>query len=297
MGDSLGILAAILSSGIGGASIGVTRFISGSVDPLAIGSFRFGIGFVLLLPVALTQRSIWPQRGDWPGVAGLGLLFFGLFPVLFNASLTFTTAARGALALSTLPLLTMMVAAALGVEQFTKRKTLGVCVAMAGVALALLAGLSSAPSNAWRGDLLMVAAALCMAFYSVWSKSFIRRSGPISFTAMAMGIGAMALLSISWVRGSFAPVANLGWHQWSALGFLGVFGGALTFFLWSLALERTTPTRVAISITVNPIAAAVVGSLLVGEQLRWNLCIGIVAVFLGILIATAPDPPPLAKRA
>ncbi|MBU2408568.1 MAG: DMT family transporter, partial [Gammaproteobacteria bacterium] len=219
-------------------------------------------------------------------VAGLGLLFFGVFPVLFNASLMFTTAGRGALALSTLPLLTMLVAAALGVERLTRRKSLGVCVAMAGVAMALLTGLSSAPPTAWHGDLLMISAALCMAFYSVWSKAFIDRSGPVSFTTLSMGIGASVLILISGWRGSFDPVANLDLRQWSALGFLGVFGGALTFFLWSFALERTTPTRVAISITVNPIAAAVVGALLLHEPLRWNLCVGVAAVFAGIWIAT-----------
>ena len=47
------------------------------------------------------------------------MLFFALFPILFNASLIFTTAARGALALSTLPLLTMLVGAALGSEALT----------------------------------------------------------------------------------------------------------------------------------------------------------------------------------
>ena len=287
MGEFLGTLAAMLSSGIGGASIGVTRFIAGDLDPLAIGAFRFGIGFAFLLPIAVAQQGPWPGRSDWPGVAGLGLLFFGVFPVLFNASLMFTTAARGALALSTLPLLTMAVAAALGVERLTRRKTAGVCVAMAGVALALLTGLSHAPAGAWRGDLLMMAAALCMAFYSVWSRSFIRRSGPIPFTTMAMGVGALVLTVISSLRGSFEPVPHLDVHQWAALGFLGVFGGALTFFLWSFALAKTTPTRVAISITVNPIAAALVGALLLGEPLRWNLCIGVVAVFAGIWIATA----------
>jgi len=289
VGEGLGILAAMLSSGIGGASIGVTRSIAGIIDPLAIGSFRFGIGFFLLLPIALAQRCTWPGRRDWPGVAGLGLLFFAVFPVLFNASLMFTTAGRGALALSTLPLLTMVVAATLGVEPLTGRKTLGVCVAMTGVAMALLTGLSFAPPNAWRGDLLMISAALCMAFYSVWSKSFIGRSGPVSFTTMCMGLGALVLILISSLRGSFEPVASLDLHQWSALGFLGVFGGALTFFLWSLALERTTPARVAISITVNPIAAAVVGAPLLDEPLRWNLCVGVAAVFAGIWIATPPE--------
>ena len=70
------------------------------------------------------------------------------------------TAARGALALSALPLLTMAVAGVLRVEPFTRRKTIGVLVAMAGVGLALLSGLRTAPPDAWRGDLLMLAAAL-----------------------------------------------------------------------------------------------------------------------------------------
>ncbi len=110
----MGRVGRVLSSGLGGTSIGATRFVRTAIDPLAIGAFRFGLGFLFLLPIALIQGGSWPARRDWTVVAGLGLLFFGLFPILFNASLIFTTAARGALALSTLPLLTMVVGAALG---------------------------------------------------------------------------------------------------------------------------------------------------------------------------------------
>src|SRR5689334_9495611 len=286
MGEMLGVLAAVLSSGLGGTSIGATRYLVGAIDPLAIGSFRFGIGFLLLLPVGLLQGVRWPPRPEWPAVAGLGVLYFTLFPILFNASLIFTTAARGALALSTLPLLTMLVGAALGSEALTARKSLGVLIAMGGVALALLSGLSTAPAGAWRGDLLMVAASLCMSLYSIWSRPVIRRSGPIPFTAMAMGVGALVLIAISLARGSFAPVADFDLPQWSAVFYLGAFGAALTFYLWAFALERTTPTRVAISVTVNPITASLVGAWLLHEPLRWNLAAGIVAVFAGIWIAT-----------
>jgi drug/metabolite transporter (DMT)-like permease len=286
MGENWGILAAILSSGLGGTSIGATRYLVNAIDPLAIGSFRFGIGFLLLLPVALLQGGRWPVRRDWPRVAGLGVLYFCLFPILFNASLIFTTAARGALALSTLPLLTMVISAALGSEALTMRKSLGVLIAMLGVAIALLTGLASAPLGAWRGDLLMIGAALCMALYSVWSKPFIARSGPIPFTTASMGIGAACLIIISCWRGSFAPVADFGIPQWLAATYLGGFGSALTFYLWALALARTTPTRVAISVTVNPITASLVGAALLNEPLRWNLVGGIVTVFVGIWIAT-----------
>ncbi|MCP4616963.1 MAG: DMT family transporter [Bradyrhizobium sp.] len=291
MTETWGVLAAVLSSAIGGTSIGATRYLVNAIDPLAIGSFRFGIGFLLLLPLALLQGANWPPRRDWPGVAGLGLLFFAAFPILFNASLIFTTAARGALALSTLPLLTMIVGAALGSEALTARKTIGVLVTISGVSLALLSGLTAAPAGAWRGDLLMVAAAFCMALYSIWSKPFIARSGAIPFTASAMAAGAAVLVTAALIRGSFAPVAAFGAPQWLGAIYLGAFGAALTFYLWAYALERTTPTRVAISVTVNPIAASFVGAVLLDEPIRWNLVAGIVTVFAGIWIATTEARP------
>ena len=63
MDEVLGVLAAVLSSALGGTSIGATRFLVNAIDPLAIGSFRFGIGFLLLLPVALVQGTRWPRAG------------------------------------------------------------------------------------------------------------------------------------------------------------------------------------------------------------------------------------------
>jgi drug/metabolite transporter (DMT)-like permease len=53
-----------------------------------------------------------------------------------------------------------------------------------------------------------------------------------------------------------------------------------------LALERATPTRVATTMTVNPIAAALLATQLVGEPITPNLVFGLVAVFAGIWIAT-----------
>jgi drug/metabolite transporter (DMT)-like permease len=298
MGEIAGILAAVLSSALGGTSIGATRYLVDTIDPFAIGTFRFGLGFIFLLPISLLQGERWPARADWLSVAGLGLLFFAVFPALFNASLIFTTAARGALALSTLPLMTMVIGAALGSETLTARKTAGVLITMVGVATALVSGLASAPPGAWRGDLLMLSAAFCMALYSIWSKPLIRRSGAITFTAMAMGIGGTCLILISCLRGSLAPVAGFGPSQWVAAVYLGAIGSALTFYLWAFALVRTTPTRVAISVTVNPISASLVGAFLLKEPVSLNLVAGIVTVLSGIWIATSiPTPKATAKRA
>ena len=74
MGEWLGVLIAIVSSCLGGTAAAVTRYLVGNADPLTLAILRWGIGFLCVLPVALVLRVRWPPRGDWPGVAGLGLL-------------------------------------------------------------------------------------------------------------------------------------------------------------------------------------------------------------------------------
>ena len=144
MSERIGILAAIVSSALGGTAVAMTRYLAGTIDAVTLAAFRFGIAFVLVLPLAVVSRSKRPQGRDWLGVAALGVLFFGIFFVVYNAALHYTTAARGSLALSTLPLVTMLVAALLGREALTTRKTAGVLIAITGVAIALGTGLYGA---------------------------------------------------------------------------------------------------------------------------------------------------------
>src|SRR5262245_50522378 len=95
-------------------------------------------------------RVQWPKRSDWPAVATLGIAFFGLFFIFYNIAVGYTTAARASLALSTLPLQTMLVGALLGAEPLTARKSAGVAIAIMGVFGALASGLGDAPPGAWR---------------------------------------------------------------------------------------------------------------------------------------------------
>ena len=286
MGEWVGVAIALLSSALGGTAAAITRYLVGNADPVTLAILRWGIGFGCLLPTALLLKVKWPPRHDWFAVALLGICFFGLFFVLYNIAISFTTAARASLALATLPLHTMMVGALLGVEPLTMRKTLGVCIAILGVFAALASGLSSAPAGAWRGELIMTGAVMCMAFYNVLSRPFMQRSSALGFLTVGMGSGAAALVLVGALTGSFAVLGHLTPPQWIAGICLGVGGGALAFILWMMALQRATPTRVASTMTINPLAAGVLAALLVGEPITASLVVGLVAVFAGIWIAT-----------
>jgi drug/metabolite transporter (DMT)-like permease len=286
-GEWIGVLIAIVSSSLGGTAAAITRYLVSDADPVALAILRWGIGFVCVLPASLLMKVRWPSRQDLLPVAALGLCFFGLFFILYNIAVGYTTAARASLALATLPLHTMVVAALLRIEPLTLRKTLGVCIAVFGTAAALAAGLGSAPVGAWRGELIMTAAVICMAFYNVLSRPLMRRSSALGFLTVGMGAGAAALVVVGLFTGSFAALRNLAPPQWIAGLYLGIGGGAAAFILWVMALERATPTRVANTMTVNPIAAALLATLLIGEPITADLVLGLIAVFAGIWLATS----------
>ena len=283
--DQTGVLAAVASSAIGGIAGGATRFVVHATDPVTLGVFRFGTGFLILLPIALYMKSRWPKGRDWIAVASLGILFFFAFSVLFNLAYSYTTAARGALTLSTMPLMTMLVGAALGIETLTLRKTAGVLIAMTGVLFALAFGLSGAPAGAWRGELVMFAATFCMSLYNVWSRPFIARSDPLAFLTAGMGAAAFCLLIWALAIHGFDAAAQFGPPQWLAIVYLGVVGSAGAFILWVFALSRTSPTKTAVTITVNPVFASIVGAIAIGEGIGLNLIVGLAAVAVGIWLA------------
>jgi drug/metabolite transporter (DMT)-like permease len=168
------------------------------------------------------------------------------------------------------------------------RKTAGVLIAMSGVAMALASGVRNAPPGAWRGDLVMAGATLCMAFYSVWSRPFIKRSSALGFLTASMGAGGIALVVFSLLSGDATRIAAFTLQQ----GIAAIAGGgALAFFLWVYALQYASPTRVTNTMTVNPLIASLSAAVILDEPITFNLIAGLTAVFAGLWIATSERPP------
>ena len=66
---------------------------------------------------------------------------------------------------------------------------------------------------------------------------------------------------------SLNRVTSFDLSGWLAISYIGVAGGALSFFLYAWALGRASPTTIMILLPLNPIAALVAGSLWLGEPM------------------------------
>ena len=280
----IGVLAAAASSLLGGSAVAFTRLAVRDVDPLAVAAIRYGIAAICLLPVLFLMR-LPAGRRNWPAIVALALVFFALFPLLFTTGLSHTSAARGAMALATMPIQTMLLGAMLGIERLTARKLMGVSLAFFGVAFALWQSLDAgAPAEALKGDLLLALTASVGAGFNVAARRYLQRVPALLFTAGGSLLGSAALALGLAVSGGLA-LPCIPADAWWALAYLGVFGGALTFVLWNYALERASPTRVAVAVGLNPVSAMLLGAALLDETITAGLIAGLAMVIAGIALA------------
>lgn len=285
-------LAGVIGCSFTGASIVATRFVIGETDPVSLAFLRYLIGALCLAPFAFYLMRGKPRLTgrEWLAVFGLGLLFFGLFPWLFNLSLSYTSAARGALGLATAPLLTLALASVLRSEPFTGVKLVAVIAAFGGVGVAMASGPGGLAGEGrfWVGDLIMLAAAAIAAVYAVFAKPLLMRHPAIVITAMTMASGVIGLAPVAGAEGLFDGAPSFTTGGWIALAFLGIGGGAIQFGLWVWAVSRLTPTQGAIFLTLTPITAVLLAALVLGEAIYPGLLVGLGLVIAGILLANRP---------
>src|SRR5258705_1504820 len=131
--------AAAAAAGIQvGSAMVATRLVVDQAGPASLALVRYVLGVSCLLPAMLLTRSHarFAPRDVMP-IALLGVTQFGILIALLNYGLRSVPAARAALIFATFPLLTSLVAAALGRERLTWSKMTGVLLTILGVGLAL----------------------------------------------------------------------------------------------------------------------------------------------------------------
>jgi drug/metabolite transporter (DMT)-like permease len=277
-----------------GAAIVASRFAVAEVPPLTLAMLRYAIGFACLLPFAWREAIRTASSPALPPVAGsrwrdllamaaLGIGQFGILIALLNFGLQNVGAAQAALIFSLFPLLTLLLAAALGRERVTWQLLAGVLLSIAGVALGPKLGAGT--GSHWWGELAVAAAALTGAVCSVLYRPFLRRypTVPVSAFAMLASVVFLALLATSeqWPQ----RLAGISAPAWAAVAFIGVSSG-VGYFWWLYALKHESPTRVTVFLALNPVTAAFLGWAVLGERLPAAAVGALAVIALALWVAT-----------
>lgn len=286
----LAVLAAAATGILVGSAIVATRFVIGQTDPVTLAFLRYLIGFGLLLIPAWYSAREWFDRHDLIPISLLGITQFGILIVLMNYGVRFIPSARTALIFSSMPLLTMALAALIGYERMTLFKTLGVLLTIAGVGFALGEKVlhTTGSSYEWIGELAVLASAFCGAVCSVLYWPYLRKYATLQVSAFAMFASVAFLALVAAVQGEFASAFQFTIRGWVAVLFIGA-SSAVGYYLWLWALGHTSPTRVTVFLSLSPITSAVAGALLLAEPISSFFVFGLVCVILGLWLANRPS--------
>ena len=132
---------ALMAAAAVGVQVGLatvaSRFAIVETTPAALALMRYVIGALCLLPIALRLSRLRFAAADLMPISLLGIVQFAVLIALLNYGLKTVPAARAALVLASYPLITLLLAAALGWEKLTAGKAAGVALTIVGVGIAL----------------------------------------------------------------------------------------------------------------------------------------------------------------
>lgn len=277
--------AASLAGVFFGGLVFATRFVVGETDPVTLAFARFAVASVMLAPALLTWRGSPLTFRDLMSISSLGVIGFALMTSLLGFGLQSVKASEGALILTSQSFITLVLARLRGEESLSAFKLIGLLCATAGIGLVLGDSIDMAggPPRHILSYAALVGAACCLAIYNVYSRPLLTRYPPLLLTAVATFAAAAVLLpfvaGIVIVHG-VPSVTPLGW---GAILYIGTFGSAVGTALWTWALRHTTPSRVAVCLALNPVAAGALGAVFLRESLTPAFFVGLTLVALGIV--------------
>jgi drug/metabolite transporter (DMT)-like permease len=263
-----------------------TRYVVHQTGPASLALLRYAIGVCCLLPPVLVAGRVQFARRDVVPIAVLGITQFGILIALLNYGLRFITSARAALIFATMPLLTMVLSVVLGRERLTLAKSAGVLLTMVGVSFAVGEKAFERADGAglWIGELTVFASALSGAICSVLYRPYLEKypTLPVSAFAMLASVGFLAILAAG--EGFFGALPRFTAGGWLAVVFIGVNSG-IGYYLWLWALNHAPATQVTVFLSLSPITAATLGSLLLAEPVSAGALVAVVCVAVGLWLA------------
>ena len=247
-----------------------------------------------LLICATDRKAFRVRKADIPLFLCNGLLSLLFFTFCYTAAIKVTKIATAAALLYTAPAIVMVLSAILFHEKMNARKVFCCLLAVVGCAFAsglggeLFAGGAASGSLITPAGLLLgLGAGLGYALYSIFSRIILNRGYSVYTNVFySFGVAMLGFFVLSVMDGSIGQV----WESPSrtALALLcGLLTGSFAYVLYTTGMKGMETSRAAQLTTIEPVTAALLGSLLFHQPLSFWEIVGIVMVVSSVVLMNA----------
>ncbi|MGH7318627.1 MAG: DMT family transporter [Candidatus Rokuibacteriota bacterium] len=274
------VLVAAAATSWGSQSVVAKILLASGLAPSTLVSARTASAFLLLILglAGLAPRLLRVTRRTLGRIAVLGIFGMALSQYTYYFALTQIPVVTALLVIFTSPLFVLAASALAYREPVRRGDLVAAVVTLAGAALVIRvydpAGL--------RVNALGIAASLfcavSFAFYSLWAKTV-----PVSpWTMLTYSLGTAAAFWIPLAPPWGFLLAPHPPRMWAGFAVIVVFGTLVPFGLFLAGLRRISAAHASVMSTLEPVVAAGVALVVLGESLAWPQLAGGALVLAGI---------------
>lgn len=257
------------------------------LSPAMVVFGRTALAAVVLLPLAIRRDELGALRPVARWVVLFAVIEISVPWIMLGYAELRLSSSLTALLLAVIPLVAMLFSRIAGLERRIGRgRWLGLAVGLAGVGA--VGGL-----DLGGGDVGAVLAVLCAVLgYAAGPLLIAKRLSAVSgsaVTAVAMTLNALGYLPFAvWTRPEMPGQVPL--RAWLAVVALGLICSALAFVVFFHLVAEVGPARTSVITYVNPVVAAISGTVVLGEPVTSGLLVGFPLVLCGSWLATRSTP-------
>jgi len=287
----LGALYLTIAAAIWGGMYVISKFVLDYIPPLTLLVMRLAIAGVLFGAIATVRREwrVQPRHGWLLGSLGLVGFTFSLGLQFWGTKLS--NAHNGGLITSASPAFIVLFAFWLLRERLTWRKGLALGLATVGVLVVIGPESGGEQGNAlWLGNLSLIGAAITWALYTVMGKIATVHYSSLTVSVYATLSGllftAPAAYLTEWRTWSLGTLPSV---VWWGVAYVGIISTAVAFYLWVKGFSMMDAGSASLFFFAQPLVAAVLGALLLGETLRWYFFLGAALILAGLVVSAAEN--------
>lgn len=271
-----------------GSSVAVGKVAVARLPVFLLSGLRFAVASAVLLTLVLLLERPLPRLARRDAAVLALQAFAGIFA--FNAllleGLKLTSAAEGGIVTSTTP----AVAAALAVvalgERWSRARTLGVGLTVAGMlALAVAGGgLGARGPRPLAGNLLVFGAVVGEAVFVVCSRVAAQRLPPLVVATAISVLGFAMFLPVAALEMRLVPLRALTFGDWAIVGYYGVVVTVVAFVLWARGVARVPAGAASVFTGILPLSALALSHVALGETVTPGHLAAAALVIGGIVV-------------
>jgi drug/metabolite transporter (DMT)-like permease len=283
-----------------GSTLIASRFSVGQFEPTTYLSLRLMLSSLCYVAVyTLIRRRHWPTgRRLWRHAAVMGAVGTAIPMITFVTGLQYLSSGITSLLITTSPAVIVLLAhLLLPDEALTRRKGLGVTLALGGTALLAVRGESGLPEVSQANPLgygLVLLGIVSSSAMSVYARRYMRDLDALDVASVRTLVAVLVIVPLSALFVGF-DLHTVDGQGYLALGYaalVGTFGGTLLSFY---NVKRFGATAAAMTAYVVPVVAGIGGILFLRETVTTMMLIGMGLIVSGIAIINQRGAAPVSQ--